>query len=84
MLPQSRDSERGLRPTGLLVKGAPHRGPRERSGVLEGSGARGSTWALSRLSATPWAAALPAPLSVGFSRQELWSGQLFPSPGGSS
>lgn len=61
MLPQSRDSERGLRPTGLLVKGAPHRGPRERSGVLEGSGARGSTWALSRLSATPWAAALLPP-----------------------
>ena len=32
-------------------------------------------------SATPWAVAYQAPLSVGFSRQEYWSGQLFPSPG---
>ena len=32
-------------------------------------------------SATSWAAAYQAPLSVGFSRQEYWSGQLFPSPG---
>ena len=31
--------------------------------------------------ATPWALALQAPLSVGFSRQEYWSGLPFPSPG---
>ena len=29
----------------------------------------------------PWTAALWAPLSVGFSRQEHWSGLPFPSPG---
>ena len=30
---------------------------------------------------TPWTAALWAPLSVGFSKQEYWSGLPFPSPG---
>ena len=34
-----------------------------------------------RLFATPWTAAYQAPLSVGFSRQEYWSGLPFPSPG---
>ena len=33
-----------------------------------------------RLFATPWAAAYQAPLSMGFSRQEYWSGLPFPSP----
>ena len=28
----------------------------------------------------PWTIALQAPLSVGFSRQEYWSGLLFLSP----
>ena len=32
------------------------------------------------LSATPWTMACQAPLSMGFSRQEYWSGLLFPSP----
>ena len=31
-------------------------------------------------SATPWIVACPAPLSMGFSRQEYWSGFPFPSP----
>ena len=31
-------------------------------------------------SATPWTAALQAPLSIGFSRQEYWSGVPLPSP----
>ena len=31
--------------------------------------------------ATPWTIALEASLSVGFSRQEYWSGLPFPSPG---
>ena len=31
--------------------------------------------------ATPWTAAHQVPLSVGFSRQEYWSGLSFPSPG---
>ena len=30
---------------------------------------------------TPWTAARQAPLSVGFSRQEYWSGLPFPPPG---
>ena len=32
-------------------------------------------------SATPWTVACQAPLSMGFSRQENWSGLPFPSPG---
>ena len=34
-----------------------------------------------RLFVTPWTVALQAPLSMGFSRQEYWSGLPFPSPG---
>ena len=30
---------------------------------------------------TPWTVARQAPLSVGFSRQEYWSGLPFPYPG---
>ena len=33
-----------------------------------------------QLLATPWTAALQAPLSMGFSRQEYWSGVPLPSP----
>ena len=33
-----------------------------------------------RLLATPWTAAYQAPLSMGFSRQEYWSGVPSPSP----
>ena len=33
------------------------------------------------LFATPWTVAHQAPPSVGFSRQEYWSGLPFPSPG---
>ena len=32
-------------------------------------------------SATPWTATCQAPLSMGFPRQEYWSGLPFPSPG---
>ena len=35
-----------------------------------------------RLPATPWTAAYQAPASMGFSRQEYWSGVLLPSPEG--
>ena len=31
--------------------------------------------------ATPWTVAHEAPLSMGVSRQEYWSGLPFPSPG---
>ena len=43
----------------------------------------GKVKSLSRvqLFATPWTAAYQAPLSMGFSRQEYWSGLPFPSPG---
>ena len=30
---------------------------------------------------TPWTVALQAPVSMGFPRQEYWSGLPFPSPG---
>ena len=33
-----------------------------------------------RLFVTPWTVAHQAPLSMGFSRQEYWSGLPFPSP----
>ena len=33
-----------------------------------------------RLLATPWTAAYQAPPSMGFSRQEYWSGEPLPSP----
>ena len=33
-----------------------------------------------RLSATPWTVAYKASPSMGFSRQEYWSGLPFPSP----
>ena len=32
-------------------------------------------------SVTPWTVAHQAPLSMGFSKQEYWSGLLCPSPG---
>ena len=34
-----------------------------------------------QLFATPWTVAHQTPLSMGFSRQEYWSGLPFPSPG---
>ena len=35
---------------------------------------------MSQLFVTPWTVAYQAPLSMGFSRQEYWSGLPFPSP----
>ena len=34
-----------------------------------------------QLFAAPWTVARQAPLSMGFPRQEFWSGLLFPTPG---
>ena len=34
-----------------------------------------------QLFATPWTIAHQAPLSMGFSRKEYWTGLPFPSPG---
>ena len=36
---------------------------------------------LCRTLATPWTVACQAPPSMGFSRQDYWSGLPFPSPG---
>jgi len=43
---------------------------------------KGEVKSLSRVrpSATPWTAAFQVPPSMGFSRQEYWSGVPFPSP----
>ena len=38
-------------------------------------------WSHVRLFVTPWTVASQAPPSLGFSRQECWSGLPFPSPG---
>ena len=40
-----------------------------------------SRWATSDSFATPWTVACQASLSMGFPRQEYWSGLPFPSPG---
>ena len=42
--------------------------------------AKAKSLSRARLLATPWTAAHQAPLSVGFSRQEYWSGVPLPSP----
>ena len=36
---------------------------------------------LTLVTLTPWTVARQAPLSMGFPRQEFWSGLPFPSPG---
>ena len=41
---------------------------------------KGKSLSRVRLLATPWTAAYPAPPSMGFSRQEYWSGVPLPSP----
>ena len=49
---------------------------------LTENGGGGGVVAKSCLSlATPWTVARQAPLSMGFSRQEYWSGLPLPSPG---
>ena len=50
---------------------------------VEGFLKKGSGKLLSRvrLFATPWTVAYKLPPSMGFSRQEYWSGLPFPSPG---
>ena len=42
----------------------------------------GKSLSHARLLATPWTAAYQAPPSMGFSRQEYWSGVPLPSPNG--
>ena len=40
-----------------------------------------SHWVMADSFVTPWTVAHQTPLSMGFSRQEYWSGLPFPSPG---
>ena len=37
---------------------------------------------LEKVFGAPWTVARQVPLSMGFSRQEYWSGLPYPSPGG--
>ena len=64
----------------------------ERPGMLQSMGTCLSNWTemelnwwvshcRAQLFVTPWTVACQAPLSVGFPRQEYWSGLPFPSPG---
>ena len=63
--------------------------PRDQTQVSCIAGRFSTIWAVSevklisraRLFATPWTVAYQAPPSVGFSRQEYWSGLPLPSPG---
>jgi len=43
---------------------------------------KGKSFSRVRLLATPWTTAYQAPPSMGFSRQEYWSGVPLPSPNG--
>ena len=49
--------------------------------ALYGCGHIVSCWVVSDFFVAPWAVACQAPLSVGFPRQEYWSGLPFPPPG---
>ena len=71
-------------PEGPVVKNPPSRA--RNSGLTPGWGTKvpyGVVRSLShvQLFATPWTVAYQAPLSMGFSRQEYWSGLSSPSPG---
>ena len=45
------------------------------------TGVSSGPYKLSEVAQTPWTVACQAPQPMGFSRQEYWSGLLFPSPG---
>ena len=49
--------------------------------LVTSSAIRISRFSHVQLFATPWTVAHQASLSMGFSRQEYWSGLPFPSPG---
>ena len=69
-----------------LCQGLHHPCGRKRPGTFPGSTERlvlvlDTPLSRVRLFVTPWITACQVPLSVGFSRQESWSGLSFPSPG---
>ena len=51
------------------------------SAVMELKERKGKSLSRVQLFATPWTVAYQASQSMGFSRQEYWSGLPFPSPG---
>ena len=72
----------GLEPTRLL---RPWNSPSKNTGVgchflLQCMKVKGKSLSRVRLLATPWTGAHQAPPSMGFSRQEYWSGVPLPSP----
>ena len=50
-------------------------------GVIKNGGDSGFVSKSCPTLSTPWTVACQAPLSMGFSRQEYWSGLPFPFPG---
>ena len=54
---------------------------RNLSGTTKGKERKVKLFSHVQLFATPWTVAYQAPPSMGFSRQECWSGLPFPSPG---
>ena len=50
------------------------------SGIQHTRRVHGRSFGHVQFCATPWTVARQAPLSVGFSRQEYWSGLPFPPP----
>ena len=60
-----------------------HRTTHSRVHLIIGKISKVKVKSLSRfqLFVTPWNVAYQAPLSMGFTRQEYWSGLPFPSPG---
>ena len=53
----------------------------KKTGVQESTCVRAQSLSHVRIFATLWTVALQAPLSMGFPRQEYWSGLPFPTPG---
>ena len=49
--------------------------------LIEGKKVKVKSLSQVQLFVTPWTIAYQAPLLMGFSRQEYWSGLPFPSPG---
>ena len=72
--------------TGIHCKALPHRKLILNSSLLESTLwkrkwiVKVKSLSRSRLLATPWTGAYEAPPSMGFSRQEYWSGVPLPSP----
>ena len=65
------------------ASGLPSMGSQSRTGLkrLSSSSSSSSHYIVSDCFATPCTVAHQSPLSMGFSRQEYWSGLPFPSPG---